>query len=79
MFFDVAAEFGAQRLELDAYLVAWGTDFIHENGEWTNRYASGYREASRVVDARELRMNAYRALLTRGRDASVVFVNPHSV
>ena len=72
----VATEFGAQGLELDACLVAWGTDFIRENGNWSNRYASGYREAGRVVDAKALRMNAYRVLLTRGRDASVVFVPP---
>jgi hypothetical protein len=72
----VATEFGSQGLELDAALLAWGTDYIRENGTWTNRYASGYQEAHRIVDAATLRKNAYRVLLTRGRDATVVFVPP---
>lgn len=72
----VATEFGAQGLELDACLLAWGTDFIRENGVWSNRYASGYKEMSRIVDAKALRMNAYRVLLTRGRDGCVVFIPP---
>lgn len=72
----VSTEFGAQGLELDACLFAWGTDFIRENGNWSNRYASGYREAGRVVDAKALRKNAYRVLLTRGRDSSVIFMPP---
>jgi hypothetical protein len=72
----VATEFGAQGLELDACLLAWGTDFIRENGTWSNRFASGYREANRVVDAKTLRMNAYRVLLTRGRDGCIVFIPP---
>ena len=70
----VVTEFGAQGLELDACLLAWGTDFIRENGTWTNKSASGYREANRVVDAKALRMNSYRVLLTRGRDGCVIFV-----
>lgn len=72
----VATEFGAQGLELDACLLAWGTDFIREKGTWTNKYASGYREMARIVDAKALRMNAYRVLLTRGRDGCVVFIPP---
>jgi hypothetical protein len=72
----VATEFGAQGLELDACLIAWGTDFIRENGNWTNKYASGYREVTRIIDAKALRMNAYRVLLTRGRDGCVVFIPP---
>lgn len=74
----VATEFGSQGLELDACLLAWGSDFIREHGEWTNRFASGYREMNRIVDAKALRMNAYRVLLTRGRDCCVVYVPPIS-
>jgi hypothetical protein len=72
----VTTEFGAQGLELDACLLAWGTDFIREHGEWTNKYASHYKEQTRIVNAKALRMNAYRVLLTRGRDGCVVFVPP---
>jgi len=69
-------EFGAQGLELDAALVAWGTDLKVEGGSWTNRRARGYRAAGRIKDAFRLRRNAYRVLMTRARDAVVVFVPP---
>ncbi|RJQ42542.1 MAG: DUF2075 domain-containing protein [Gaiellales bacterium] len=67
-------EFGAQGLELDAVLLAWGTDLLREDGAWSNERARGYRNSSRIKDAFQLRLNAYRVLLTRGRDATVVFV-----
>jgi len=67
-------EFGAQGLELDAVLLAWGTDFIREGGRWTTRLAKKYQNSGRVRDAFQLRANAYRVLLTRARDANVVFV-----
>jgi DUF2075 family protein len=69
-------EFGAQGLELDAVLLAWGTDLILENGRWSNAKASGYQNRRRVRSPFQLRLNAYRVLLTRGRDATVVFVPP---
>jgi Uncharacterized conserved protein (DUF2075) len=69
-------EFGAQGLELDAALLAWGTDFIREDGRWSTRFARGYAPRARIRDPFQLRMNAYRVLLTRARDASVVFVPP---
>ncbi|MDC1287388.1 DUF2075 domain-containing protein [Gammaproteobacteria bacterium] len=72
----VVTEFGAQGLELDSCLLAWGTDFIRANGEWDNSLASGYRDAHRIVDALLLRKNAYRVLLTRGRDSCVIFIPP---
>jgi hypothetical protein len=43
-------------------------------GEWTNTFASDYKEVSRIIDAKALRMNAYRVLLTRGRDGCIVFI-----
>lgn len=73
---DCVTEFGAQGLELDATLLAWGTDFIREGGQWTNRLAKKYREFWRIKDAFQLRQNAYRVLLTRGRDGTIVFVPP---
>ena len=72
----VTTEFGAQGLELDACLLAWGTDFIIENGQWSNKFSAGYREANRIKDAKALRLNSYRVLLTRGRDCCTVFIPP---
>lgn len=69
-------EFGCQGLELDAVLLAWGTDLILEGGHWTNRLAKRYQRPSQIKDALQLRVNAYRVLLTRARDATVVFVPP---
>ena len=71
-------EFGAQGLELDAALLAWGTDFRIEGGSWSIALARKYlrRGNSRVRDPLQLRANTYRVLLTRGRDAHVVFVPP---
>ena len=71
---DCVTEFGAQGLELDATLLAWGTDLVMVDGRWSNAKARGYRKGAKVRDARQLRLNAYRVLLTRGRDACVVFV-----
>ena len=70
----VVTEFGAQGLELDFNLLAWGTDLVWQGDGWSNASASGYRDASRIIDALQLRLNAYRVLLTRGRDGCVVFV-----
>ena len=67
-------EFGAQGLELDAALVAWGTDLRLEGGRWSNAKASRYQRMGLIRDAFQLRINAYRVLLTRARDAVVIFV-----
>lgn len=75
---EAVTEFGAQGLELDAVLLAWGTDFRVVDGSWSIDRARGYgrRGHARVQDPAALRANAYRVLLTRGRDAHVVFVPP---
>lgn len=67
-------EFGAQGLELDAALLAWGTDFVWRNGRWSTDRARGYKRGAKVRDPFQLRLNAYRVLLTRGRDGTVIFV-----
>lgn len=70
-------EFGAQGLELDMALLAWGSDFIRKNGRWTDEHARKYRAGDvKVLDPLRLRLNAYRVLLTRGRDGTIVFVPP---
>ena len=74
-------EFGAQGLELDAVLLAWGIDFIRARSgdgseRWSNDLAKRHQRTSHVKDPFQLRLNAYRVLLTRGRDATVIFVPP---
>ncbi|MDZ7632850.1 MAG: DNA/RNA helicase domain-containing protein [Gemmatimonadaceae bacterium] len=69
-------EFGAQGLELDAALLAWGTDMRRVGGRWDNSLSGKYKKGSSVKDPFQLRINAYRVLLTRGRDATIVFVPP---
>lgn len=71
---DVVTEFGAQGLELDAVLLAWGTDFIRDGHGWSNARARRYK--AKIKDAYRLRQNAYRVLLTRARDVNVVFLPP---
>src|SRR5262249_24551051 len=71
---ECVTEFGAQGLELDAALVAWGTDLRLVNREWSNQDASKYQRQKLIRDARQLRLNAYPVLLTRARDAVVVFM-----
>jgi hypothetical protein len=72
-------EFGAQGLELDATLLAWGTDFVVRSGCWSNANARGYQKKALVRDAHQLRLNAYRVLMTRGRDGCVIWVPPLEV
>jgi hypothetical protein len=72
---DCVTEFGAQGLELDAALLAWGTDFRLMNGRWNIERARTYQRGGPPVrDPWQLRANAYRVLLTRARDATVVFI-----
>lgn len=69
-------EFGAQGLELDTALLAWGTDLRRNGGEWDNSLSGKYRKGAIVKSPYQLRVNAYRVLLTRGRDGTIVFVPP---
>jgi hypothetical protein len=71
---DCVTEFGAQGLELDAALLAWGTDLQLQDGNWSNAKARRYNRGTKVRDPYRLRLNAYRVLLTRGRDGTVIFV-----
>jgi len=72
----VATEFAVRGVELDGALVAWGTDLVRVDGLWTNTYARDYSRRARVRDPLRLRRNAYRLLLSRGLDETVVFVPP---
>ena len=84
---ECVTEFGAQGLELDGVLLAWGTDLVWEEGAeaadaegapgaWSNARAKRHARSAHVRDAFQLRVNAYRVLLTRGRDGAVIFVPP---
>lgn len=65
------SEFGCQGLELDLPLICWGPDCVWSSGGWATK--SG---RSRLRDPHRIRLNAYRVLLTRGRDGAVVFLPP---
>ena len=71
---DCVTEFGAQGLELDAALLAWGTDFQWLDKAWSSAKTRKYKEQKRIKSVHQLRLNAYRVLLTRAREATVVFV-----
>ena len=68
-------EFGAQGLELEGVLLGWGTDFIIDaGGRWSNACAQRHMKKVPIRDPWQLRANAYRVLLTRARDVTVVFL-----
>lgn len=66
------SEFGCQGLELDMPLLCWGPDMAWHGSEWR----TPARRSQVIRDPRQLRLNAYRVLLTRGRDGVLVFVPP---
>jgi hypothetical protein len=68
------SEFEAQGLELDHTLLIWGTDFELKHGEWDDSSAKKYQKSSGVRDPLRLRRNAYRVLLTRGREGMIICV-----
>ena len=69
---DVATPFECQGLELDFPIVCWGDDLWWNGSKWTIRDPRRSQER----DPYRLRLNAYRVLLTRGRDGMIIFVPP---
>jgi len=67
----VVTEFQCQGLELDLPIVCWGDDFWWEEAGWSSRNG---RVQKLVRDPHRLRTNAYRVLLTRGREGLLVVV-----
>lgn len=70
-------EFEAQGLELDGVLLGWGTDFVRSERAWDTSRMTQYRRGKGQAQVRnpgQLRANAYRVLLTRARDVTVVYV-----
>lgn len=66
------SEFGCQGLELDLPLLCWGPDLVWSGSGWLTPKG----RSRHIRDPRRLRLNAYRVLLTRGRDGVVVFMPP---
>ena len=62
-------EFAAQGLELDFPIMCWGDDFIRQNGKWELTVGSRTQK-----DPYKIRQNAYRVLLSRGREGMFIFV-----
>jgi hypothetical protein len=69
---EAITEFSAQGLELDHALLVWGTDFIKEEGCWNDSRAMTFQRKKAIRDALQLRKNAYRVLLTRGREGVLI-------
>jgi len=70
----LATEFVCQGLELDLPVVCWGNDFTWNGTAWQTRPTrarAGHRTPERPE---ELRLNSYRVLLSRGRDAMILYV-----
>jgi len=66
-------EFGCQGLELDLPIVCWGDDYVWDGRDWRKRPV---KRRYRQEDPEGLLTNAYRVLLTRGREGLVVFIPP---
>lgn len=62
-----ATEFQVQGLELDMAILYWGKDLVWENSSWKINYPK--RGAQ---DPYQMKLNAYRVLLTRGRDGVII-------
>jgi hypothetical protein len=69
---DAITEFSAQGLELDHTLLVWGTDFIRQNAAWDDSRAMKFQRKKAIRNPLQLRRNAYRVLLTRGREGVVI-------
>jgi DUF2075 family protein len=64
-------EFGCQGLELDLPILCWGEDYRWEGDQW---HKTPIRRKYRQDEPEELLRNAYRVLLTRGREGLVVYI-----
>ena len=67
----VITQFQCQGLELDLPIICWGDDFWWSDVKWRSKEG---RRQRLVRDPHRLKMNAYRVLLTRGREGVIIFV-----
>ena len=68
---EAATEFAAQGLRRVLFRSVWGGDYVLRDGKWDNSAAKKYRDKT-VRNPLQLRRNAYRVLLTRGRQGVVI-------
>lgn len=64
-----ATEFQTQGLELDTAIVHWDEDLCWDGSKWRAFYTK-----NGAKDPLQMKLNAYRVLLTRGRDATIIYV-----
>lgn len=64
-----ATEFQTQGLELDCAIVHWDEDLCWNGSNWDCFYTK--KDAK---NPEQMKLNAYRVLLTRGRDATIIYV-----
>lgn len=72
----VVTEYECQGLELDLPIVCWGDDFRWDGLRWLVKPS---RSKKVIKDAIQLRHNAYRVLLSRGRDGIVIYIPDVSI
>lgn len=68
-----ATEFQTQGLELDTALVRWDNDLYLQNGKWKGQHFQWG-----VNDPFQIKLNAYRVILTRGRDGTIIYIPPRA-
>ena len=64
-------EFSCQGLELDLPILCWGSDYRMQSESWN---LTPINRRYKQDDPKALLRNAYRVLLTRGRDGLIIFV-----
>ncbi|MDA2491420.1 DUF2075 domain-containing protein [Bacillus cereus] len=69
-----STEFQIQGLELDMTLVHWDDDLYLQNGTWKGQH---YQWG--VEDPFQIKLNAYRVILTRGRDGTIIYIPPKPI
>lgn len=72
---EAATEFEVQGLELDWSVVCWDANFRRINGNWKSYKFSGTKwQVIHSEDSQRYVANAYRVLLTRGRQGCITYV-----
>jgi hypothetical protein len=69
----VSTEFACQGLELDFPIVAWGDDLVWGEDGFESK-PSKAKGKYQLKNPHQLRINAYRVLLTRGRDGMCILI-----
>lgn len=67
-------EFQTQGLELDMTIVHWDDDLYIMDGKW-----HGQHFQKGVQNKLQIKLNAYRVLLTRGRDGTIIYIPKKSL